>query len=76
MIDTVLPYILSVLTIITMVWAGRKDKNAWLLGIANQALWFMFIVRTESWGLLVLMIALLWVYSKNYLRWRREEQAA
>jgi hypothetical protein len=73
MIDTTIPYILSVLTIITMVWAGRKDKNAWLLGIANQSLWFVFIVRTESWGLFVLMAALLWVYTKNYLRWRQEE---
>ena len=75
MIDTMLPYVLSALTIIVMVWAGRKDKNAWLLGVANQVLWFVFIVRTEAWGLLVLMVALIWVYSKNYVRWRAEELA-
>ena len=68
-----LPYALSLLTIVVMVLAGQKDKRAWLLGLANQALWLVFIWHTKSWGLLVLLAALVVVYSRNYLRWKDED---
>lgn len=67
-----LPFVLSGITILAMWLAGRKDKRAWAVGLANQALWLAFIWHTQSWGLLVLTGALIWIYSRNYLRWARE----
>jgi hypothetical protein len=69
MIWDVLPFILSAVTIIAMWLAGRKDRRAWSLGLANQVLWLVFIWHTESWGLLGLTVALTWIYSQNYRRW-------
>lgn len=71
-----LPFVLSGVTILAMWLAGRKDKRAWAIGLANQVLWLGFIWHTQSWGLLVLTGALIWIYSRNYLRWAREESNA
>jgi hypothetical protein len=68
-----LPFILSGVTILSMWLAGRKDKRAWALGLANQTLWLVFIWQTQSWGLLVLAGALICIYSRNYLRWRKDD---
>jgi hypothetical protein len=70
-----LPFVLSGVTILAMWLAGKKDKRAWAIGLANQVLWLAFIVHTQSWGLLVLTGALIWIYARNYLRWAREAQA-
>jgi len=53
-----LPFVLSGVTILAMWLAGRKDKRAWAIGLANQVLWLGFIWHTQSWGLLVLTGAL------------------
>lgn len=74
MVWHLLPFVLSVVTIVAMELAGRKDKRAWAIGLANQVLWVAFIVHTRSWGLLVLTGALIYVYGRNYLRWSEAER--
>lgn len=65
-----LPWILSVITIYMTILAGNKARHAWLFGLANQALWLIWIVTTASWGLIPMNMALWIVYARNHLKWR------
>lgn len=64
-----LPWLLSAITIYSMLLAGNKRKGAWLVGLANQALWLVWIVLTKSWGLIPMNLALWFVYGRNYFKW-------
>lgn len=64
-----LPWILSGLTIWMTVLAGNRHPRAWALGIANQALWLVWIIAAGAWGLLPMNLALWAVYIRNHLRW-------
>lgn len=64
-----LPWLLSALTIWSMLLAGNKKRGAWLIGLVNQLLWLMWIMASHSWGLLPMNIALWIVYGRNYLKW-------
>ena len=66
-----LPWLLSAITIYSMLLAGNKRKGAWLVGLANQFLWMIWIVLSASWGLLPMNIALWVVYGRNYAKWNR-----
>ena len=68
-IITYLPYLLSLITIYTMLLAGNKNKGAWAVGLINQFLWLIWIFLTQAWGLIPMNIALWVVYGRNYLKW-------
>lgn len=70
LVVTYLPYLLSAITIYTMLLAGNKKQGAWLVGLTGQLLWVIWIVLSESWGLLPMNIALWIVYGRNYLKWK------
>lgn len=69
-IITYLPYLLSVITIYSMLLAGNKKRGAWLVGLLNQFLWLTWIILSSAWGLLPMNIALWVVYGRNYLKWK------
>lgn len=69
----ILPWILSAITIWMTILAGNKHRLAWLVGIANQTLWFTWIVLSETWGLLPMNFAMCVVYARNHIRWNKEE---
>lgn len=64
-----LPWLLSAITIWMTLLAGNIHKSAWLVGLGNQALWLVWIVTTNTWGLIPLNIALWVVYARNHLKW-------
>ena len=64
-----MPWLLSAITIYMTVLAGNKNRYAWVIGLANQALWLIWIVASESWGLIPMNIALWIVYGRNHLKW-------
>ena len=70
MITTYLPWLLSAITIYTMFLAGDRNKNTWLIGLFNQALWLTWIIASASWGLIPMNIALWIVYARNHMKWR------
>lgn len=72
MIVTYLPWALSAITIYSMLLAGNKRRGAWAVGLANQALWLLWIVLAGAWGLLPMNLALWVVYSRNFLKWRED----
>jgi hypothetical protein len=67
---TILPWILSAITICMTVLAGNKHRLAWLVGLANQALWLVWIFASGTWGLLPLTAVLCFLYARNHLKWR------
>jgi len=70
-----LPWLLSVITIYMTVLAGNKARYAWIVGLCNQFLWLIWIVCSGSYGLLPMNVALWIVYSRNHLKWSRNEVA-
>jgi len=66
-----LPWLLSAITIWMTLLAGNLHRNAWLVGLANQLLWLVWIVVVGAWGLLPLNVALWIVYGRNHLKWRQ-----
>lgn len=65
--------LLSIITIITMWLAGNNDKRAWVLGLSNQALWIILILWTSAYGLLLLTGALIFVYTRNLIKWSNHD---
>lgn len=70
MIKTYLPWLLSAITIWMTLLAGNMHPKAWLVGLFNQALWLVWIIAMQAWGLLPLNIALWVVYGRNHWKWR------
>jgi hypothetical protein len=66
-----LPWLLSGLSIWMTILAGNLHRSAWMIGLASQALWLVWIVVTETWGFLPLNAALWVVYARNHLKWNR-----
>lgn len=65
-----LPWLLSAITIWMTVLAGNKDRSAWIVGLANQALWLAWIVASGTYGMLPMNIALWVVYARNHWKWQ------
>lgn len=60
----------SVVTLWGMWLAGSHRWEGWALGLGNQVLWLVFIIAFGAWGLLPLNAALVFVYSRNLIKWR------
>lgn len=68
-----LPWLLSANTIYFNVLAGNKSKQTWLWALVGQLGWLIFIVASETWGLLPMNIALWVTYIRNNIKWRGSE---
>ena len=73
MLKEYLPWALSAITIWMTVLAGNKHRHAWLVGLCNQALWLVWIVAAQAWGLLPMNIALWVTYTRNHLKWTNKK---
>lgn len=69
MIKTYLPWLLSVITIWMTVLAGNKHRSAWVVGLVNQALWLVWIIASDAYGLLPMNAALWVAYTRNHIKW-------
>lgn len=65
-----LPFLLSAITVWMTLMAGNLHRSAWLVGLANQALWLVWIVAAQAWGLIPLNIVLWVVYARNHFKWK------
>lgn len=68
---TILPYILSGLTLYKTHMNGKFSTTSWLFGALIQVIWLVWILYTKNWGFLIMNIGLTMVYLKNYFAWRR-----
>jgi hypothetical protein len=71
-----LPHVLSAITLLGIYLTGRKSWVGWAVGLGNQTLWAAFIASDweNNAGLSWLAVALTFLYTKNLIRWRREER--
>lgn len=67
-----LPWATSVVTLWGMWALSRKHWWGWLVGLGNQALWVTFALVYEAYGLLPLTAALIVVYTRGLIKWRRD----
>lgn len=67
----VLPWLLSLNTIVMNIMVGNKNKWSWALGLAGQVLWLVWILMVEAWGLIPLNLALWVIYIRNHIKWRK-----
>ena len=65
-------YILTAVGVFGLFLAGRKSRWGWAVGIGAQSLWIAYALTTEQYGFLISAGAYGWVYTKNFLAWRRE----
>lgn len=65
-----LPWLLSCINIYHSFLAGSLNRNAWLIALANQCLWFTWIVASGSWGFMPLNLCLWAIYLRNHFKWR------
>ena len=70
MIVKYLPWLLSIITIYMTILAGNKSRYAWAVGLFAQALWLVWILAAEAWGLVPMNLALWVVYARNHWKWR------
>lgn len=68
---TLLPWLLSLGTLLVMWWAGDGRQRAWVLGLALQPLWIAFAIAVDAYGLIPLSLALMVVYARNLRNYRR-----
>ena len=67
------PWIASV-TCIYFVYDLRKKKaNTWLIGIVLTFLRLFFFATTKQYGFLLAEVVMIFIYTKNYYEWRRDE---
>lgn len=69
-----LPWALSAITIYMTLLAGNKNPKAWAVGLFAQALWLLWIITMQSWGLIPMNIALWVVYARNHLKWNKHPE--
>lgn len=62
----------SLVTLVGMWLVARKDWRGWAIGLANQVLWLWLIIDTRAWGLLILLVALVVIYTRALFEWRRD----
>ncbi len=67
----ILPWILSVSTLWMKYSTGNKSKSAWVHGLVNQAIWFIWIPLSHNWGLLPMTCGLTIIYIRNHIKWNR-----
>jgi hypothetical protein len=70
-ITILLPYLLSISTVIGVLRQGNKDNLGWYIMLANQSVWLAWILLSGSYGFLLMNIVLWFVSIRNILLWRK-----
>ncbi len=75
MIKQLVPWVTSAFTLWAMWLLATKRWEGWVVGLLNQICWVSTAVLYKTWGLLPLTAALIVVYTKGLIAWRRESLA-
>ena len=67
---TVMSYIISVISLLSLWLVGNKNKWGWIIGILNQGLWTVYAIKLQQWGLLIGVVAYTIVDIRNLLKWK------
>jgi hypothetical protein len=53
--------------------AGRGKWQGWAIGLGTQPIWATYAIITKGYGLLLTCAMFTTVYTKNLIKWRRDE---
>lgn len=67
-----LMFLAGLMFVITLWLAGKKLVAAWYVGLAGNAVWYAVVIVGRNWGLLLLVITMTVVHTRNLVAWRRE----
>lgn len=67
-----LSWIISITSIIMIYLMGNKWKYAPILGIFNQILWYILILNSKQYGLLLGVTGYTIIHIRNMLKWIKE----
>lgn len=67
--SNVLTWMISALSITMFVLAGRKLYLTWIVGLVIQVLWIVYILQTQSWGLLPMVGFCIVIFTINHFKW-------
>lgn len=73
MSTTTMSYVISAISLCSLWLVGNKNRWGWVLGIFNQALWTIYAVRLQQWGLLIGVVAYTIINVRNLLKWKDAE---
>jgi hypothetical protein len=66
--------VLAGVGILGLYLAGSRNLWGWLVSFGAQALWIIFAIVSKQYGFILSALAYGWVYGRNYLKWRREQE--
>jgi hypothetical protein len=66
-----IPWVTSAATLLAVWLNGRNVRLSWKVSLLNQAIWLVFIVTYDAWGLLPLTLALSAIFARHLRRTRR-----
>lgn len=69
---TYLPWVLSVSTLFQVFLTGNKHRHTWTVGLMNQLLWSIWILSSQTWGMVPMNVGLWIVFYRNHLLWKTE----
>lgn len=56
------------------VWAlGSQKRWAWLLGIAQSALWSVYAIGTRQWGFMVNNVVTAALCVRGFVKWKEPD---
>ena len=71
-----LPWATSAGTLLGMWLVGQKRSVGWVVGLCNQVFWVATSIAYGTWGFLPLTCALIVIYTRALVAWRRDEREA
>ncbi len=69
--DILLQMITAGLTILSVWMAGNGDQRFNWVGLGNQVLWVIVLVKAETYGLLILTVVMTVTYTRNIIKNRK-----
>jgi hypothetical protein len=73
MVFKYLPWVLSICTLYMTYLAGTGDVRTWRVGILTQVLWIVWVIGSQTWGMLPMSIGLSALYARNHILWKRQQ---
>lgn len=64
-------WVLGVIGVTGMFFAGRKLWWGWGINLANEVLWIIYAIQTAQYGFIFMAVAYGAVYTRNLHSWRR-----
>ena len=63
----------SCAAIITVWIYGNRSRNAPIVGMFGQILWWWLTISQNMWGLIPLNVVMFIIHIRNYIRMKRED---